>query len=880
MRPLFLTLSCLLACLAAQGQLIITGAFDGPLSGGTPKMIEFYATDDIADLSLYGFGSANNGGGTDSIEFSFPAITVQRGDFLYLTDNSGAQNFLDYFGFRPTFIDPGFAASINGDDALELFLNGVVIDVFGDINVDGTGEPWEYLDGWAYRLDATGPDGSTFVLNNWTYSGPNATDGETSNATAASPFPFGTYSQIVVDGTASSIYLPAYCLQDNATGFGDNTNASDSLSTGSELNGAHAVIDGGTLYLMLTGNLETNFNKIDLFIDAVPGGQNKLQGNNPDVDFNGLNRMGDDGSGNGMTFDPGFESDYFYTLTNGVGGGGAVESFVSTAPTDGSGGNGTFLGGGPGLIQSLGSGHVSGINNSNVAGVDGSNVNNPGAVLTGIELAIPLSEIGNPTGPVKITAMVINGGHDFLANQVLCGLGGGVGNLGDPRNVDFNTYAGNQYFELCAGVDGGFVSTANGTFQEAICTGVSPDVIAFDSATTAAASYTYVITDPSGIILAVPSGDVIDFATVGTGTFLVWGLSYTGNLTAAIGDDATSVALTDECFDLSSDYVTVRRDTVAAGMVMTEAGEDTAQVCLNGGTVLRFDSVGAASANFLYVVTDTDTKILGVSTNGSVDFAGAGEGECWVWGLSYTGNLLVTVGDTVATAPALSDDCFDLSDAYVVVNRDSVDGGTVIAASDSIFLCLTDGSETVVSFDSSGTYGGTFTYVVTDTDTEILGLPTGDEVDFAGAGGGVCYVWGLSFTGDVLVSVGDIAAGNPLSDGCFDLSDDYVVVVRDTAGGSCPVSIRSAQAFGEVVLFPVPAQDQLLLRFHSGSLDQLETQLRLFSPSGQLIRQTTHGHGLGSQQEVALPVASLPAGVYLLQLHNGDRMLTRRFVKQ
>ncbi len=39
------------------------------------------------------------------------------------------------------------SANNNGDDALELFSGGVVIDTFGDIATDGNGEPWEYLDG-------------------------------------------------------------------------------------------------------------------------------------------------------------------------------------------------------------------------------------------------------------------------------------------------------------------------------------------------------------------------------------------------------------------------------------------------------------------------------------------------------------------------------------------------------------------------------------------------------------------------------------------------------------------------------------------------------------------------------------------------------------
>jgi len=169
--------------------LIITGVVDGPLSGGVPKVIEFYAKADIADLSLYGFGSANNGGGTDGEEFSFPAVAASAGDFIYVA--SETTGFTTFFGFAPDYTSG--AASINGDDAIELFMNSEVIDVFGDINVDGNGQPWEYLDGWAYRNDNTGPDGSTFVLSNWIFSSPNAFDGETTNDTATTPFPIGTY---------------------------------------------------------------------------------------------------------------------------------------------------------------------------------------------------------------------------------------------------------------------------------------------------------------------------------------------------------------------------------------------------------------------------------------------------------------------------------------------------------------------------------------------------------------------------------------------------------------------------------------------------------------------------------------------------------------
>lgn len=175
---------------ASSASLILTGVYDGPLSGGTPKGVELYVTAPIADLSIYGLGSANNGGGTDGEEFTFPAASASAGDFIYVS--SEAPQFTSFFGFAPDYTSGSMG--INGDDAIELFQSGSVIDVFGDIDTDGSGEPWDHLDGWAYRNDATGPDGTTFTLGNWSFSGINVFDGETSNATAATPFPVGTYA--------------------------------------------------------------------------------------------------------------------------------------------------------------------------------------------------------------------------------------------------------------------------------------------------------------------------------------------------------------------------------------------------------------------------------------------------------------------------------------------------------------------------------------------------------------------------------------------------------------------------------------------------------------------------------------------------------------
>ena len=170
--------------------MVLTGVFDAQPGGAGAKGIELQVTQDIPDASIFGVGSANNGGGTDGVEFTFPAVALTAGTCVHIAADSTLFNA--FFGFDATFVDG--VSNINGDDAIELFENNQVIDVFGEIDVDGNGQPWEYLDGWAYRDNATGPDGSTFVLDNWNFSGVDALENVATNAEAALPFPACEYS--------------------------------------------------------------------------------------------------------------------------------------------------------------------------------------------------------------------------------------------------------------------------------------------------------------------------------------------------------------------------------------------------------------------------------------------------------------------------------------------------------------------------------------------------------------------------------------------------------------------------------------------------------------------------------------------------------------
>ena len=171
--------------------LIITGIIDGSLAGGTPKAIELYVLNDITDLSQYAVSSASNGNPPPATyDFVFPNVAVAAGTYLYLSTET--LQFMAFFGFAPDYTD-GQATNVNGDDTVVLYRAGVIVDVFGVVGTDGTGEAWEHTNGWAYRNDITMPS-ATFDPADWTFSGVDALNGETDNTTAAVAFPTGQWT--------------------------------------------------------------------------------------------------------------------------------------------------------------------------------------------------------------------------------------------------------------------------------------------------------------------------------------------------------------------------------------------------------------------------------------------------------------------------------------------------------------------------------------------------------------------------------------------------------------------------------------------------------------------------------------------------------------
>ncbi|MCC6493448.1 MAG: PEP-CTERM sorting domain-containing protein [Pirellulales bacterium] len=245
-------------------------------------------------------------------------------------------------------------------------------------------------------------------------------------------------AQITVDGTKDGAYGGPLAVQTVETQFGDNF---------SELDAGYGRIDGGRLYLMLAGNIEANFNKLEIFIDSKAGGQSVFDSS------------GNDNAGNmdGLMFDVGFTADYHVIARRGDAGGPRFDlDFANLGAQSASSHLDFLVGGGDAGAGSTGTGVNAspievGYDGSNTAGVLGGTAaadqTAAAAVTTGLELSIALSDLGYAGGPIQVMVGQNNQNHDFWSNQFL----GGIppqGNLGGPGAKNFATIDGNQFFTV------------------------------------------------------------------------------------------------------------------------------------------------------------------------------------------------------------------------------------------------------------------------------------------------------------------------------------------------------------------------------------------------------------------------------------------------
>ncbi len=325
-------------------------------------------------------------------------------------------------------------------------------------------------------------------------------------------------------------------------------------------------------------------------------------------------------------------------------------------------------------------------------------------------------------------------------------------------------------------------SLAGGPF-EFIVDG-SPDMVSgitLDSSMLNGDNQTYVITDEENNILGIPPAlenvEGVDFDGAGAGVCLIWHMTYADGLTGL--EAGNNVSDLEGAYALSNS-ITVTRNALNAGMIEGGPFEFTVDGNPDMVSGIVLDETDLTGTNQTYVITDDQNNILGIPPAledvEGVNFDGAGAGVCLIWHLTYEDGLTgLDAGNNVSDLEGF----YGLSNS-IQVTRKALNAGTLEGGP---FNFTVDGSPDMVSgitLNSTELSGSNQTYIITDNNLNILGIPPTLEavegVDFDGAGVGICLIWHLTYEDGISGLEMGMNAAN--LDGFFDLSNS-ITVTRD-----------------------------------------------------------------------------------------------------
>lgn len=255
----------------AQDGLFISEVTD-PADEYTGRFIElFNAGSEKVDFnSLTFYLSRQSNGGTSWGDVKLTGI-VGAGETYVI----GGSAFETLYGFSPDLVT-GILIG-NGDDAYCVFRDGdhntgVLHDIYGAIDTDGTGEPWEYEDSRAVRVETVTVPNTIWTADEWVIMSAGIADcdpgthhGSTTNDTVPEP---GNYSLTVPDHTVQgggmveiTISVSEIIPSDNIISYQFDLEYNPSMLEYTGHSVAGTIAEGGTVVINtgMTGKLSVGY---------------------------------------------------------------------------------------------------------------------------------------------------------------------------------------------------------------------------------------------------------------------------------------------------------------------------------------------------------------------------------------------------------------------------------------------------------------------------------------------------------------------------------------------------------------------------------------------------------------------------------------------
>ncbi len=193
---------------------------------------------------------------------------------------------------------------------------------------------------------------------------------------------------------------------------------------------------------------------------------------------------------------------------------------------------------------------------------------------------------------------------------------------------------------------------------------------------------------------------------------------------------------------------------------------------------ITLDNTNTVGTNSTWVITDETGLILGLPPTleavEGVNFDEAGAGVCLIWYLRFEDGLQ---GAEMGMNANDLEGSFSLSNSITVTRNAKPVAGVISGGPYEFAVDGTADFATDLAIDATNATGTNSTWVITDEDLNILGLPptldAAKMVNFDAAGPGVCLIWYLRYEDGLQGAEMGMNAGD--LEGCFALSNSIKV---------------------------------------------------------------------------------------------------------
>ena len=437
--------------------------------------------------------------------------------------------------------------------------------------------------------------------------------------------------------------------------------------------------------------------------------------------------------------------------------------------------------------------------------------------------------------------------------------------------------------------NGGTVSTASGETTVYTCAGDGVmDKIMFSHMTTSNAQFRYVVTDANGDILGLPPGNMVDFEGAGAGACLVFGLSYTGNILVSVGDNVLTSTLTDDCFDLSANYVTVERyDECVTGFTLVNADTDTDLGPIQDGDVIDLKVLGTNDLSLRAEVFGADIESVRFGFNGNMNHRTENEspyafngdngngdyfpfqfvpGTYTVRATPYSMNNAQGQQGTPAMITFTVISTPDVITEFILVNANSNQDIGPIEDGDVIDLNVLGTNQLSIRAMTNPSPVGSVVFGFNG----MTSFQTENTMPYSLNGDNNGNYKAVTFHPGVYT-----VTATPFSQKSGKGEQGQTSTIQFTVvSGSSSALLANAPILGA---FPNPASTEVTIELSSVESGSLE--MTVLNLMGSVVYRTSETVTAGSwRQTVSLD--ALPAGVYMLQIQNGAFRQTERLIKE